>query len=403
MVSISPRPALQKFSSAGNIGSRINKVLGGIYLKNKGMTLLEIMIAVALISIAAACLLPAITYGFVTLAHSQTITQNMFDSQTLMEQQIELKQDLAPTDVNTTQTITVFGTPVKGHVINVTSLGADLHIFLPKRPLVNNVPILLAPSTTSVRKNTANVSPQPKIIDALDNTLDIFTTDVYITTATQQYFLMNTFRWYVSDEMDSPVTPSGMTKDYFAIKEWNEAKSLLSYAQSNSLSFIPNIKIDYNKFSIKELTDNLSLSQKDIITRFGNRYVRYGVTPYSVIGRVGKEELSAPIYLSAPRIVIVSATYSKNVVTVKFSDNITPTVSLSQIVMNESLGVPTNAYRSATDSKSLVIELDHIINPVQALNNNKINTGAVESATYGAISIWSGNVPGGSFTIVPAP
>ena len=374
-------------------------------MKNKGMTLLEIMIALALLSIATACLLPAITYGFVTLVNSQTITQSIFDAQTQMEQQISLKQDVEPTDVNTTQTITVFGTSVKGHVINISASGADLNVFQPKRPVSLTVPILLAPPVTNVRKNAVNVSPQPKIISALDSTLDVFASDVLITTATQQYFLMNTFRWYISDEMDSTTTPSTLTKDYFAIKEWNEAKPLLSYAQSNNLNFIPNIKIDYNKFSIQELATNLSLSQTDIINRFGNRYVRYGVTPYSVIGRIGKEELSTPIYLSAPRITIVSAAFVKgaNKVMIKFAENITSAVTISQIILNDALGAPSNAYQSPTDSKTLVLEFDHNINHSKAVDNNRINTGAVTSATYGAISIWVNNISGGPFTIAPAP
>lgn len=372
---------------------------------NKGMTLLEIMIAVALLSLAAACFLPAITYGFVSLVNSQKITQNAFDAQTLMEQQIELKQDTDPTDVNTTRTITVFGTAVKGHVLRILSNGSDLNVFLPKRPLSISVPVILAPSVTNVRKSLINVSPQPRIIDALDNTLDIFASDVYITTATQQYFLLNTFRWYVSEEMDSTVTPSNFTKDYIATKEWNEAKALLSYAQSNNLSFIPNIKIDYNRFSTKELTDNLALSQTDLITRFGNRYVRYGVTPYSVIGRIGKEELSVPIYLSAPRINIASATFVKgsSQITVKFADTISATVTISQILLNPALGTPVSATRSASDTKSLVIVLDQPITQTVSVSGNRINTGGVASATYGAISVWSGNVPGGSFTITPLP
>ena len=372
---------------------------------NKGMTLLEIMIAVALLSLVAASFLPAITYGFVSLVHSQQITQNAYDAQTLMEQQIQLMQDVTPTDVNTTDTITVFGTAVKGHELRILANGSDINVFLPKRPLSINVPVILAPSTTNVRKNLINQNPQPKIIDALDATLDIFASDVYITTATQQYFLLNTFRWYVSEEMDSTVTPSGFTKDYIAIKEWNEARTLLSFAQSNNLSFIPNIKIDYNRFSTKELTDSLGLSQADLITRFGNRYVRYGVTPYSVIGRIGKEELSVPIYLSAPRIVITGATFvkAKNQILVKFAEPIAANVDISQIYMNPTLGAPFSAARSATDTKALLLDFDHPINQSQSLGNNRINIGGVASATYGLINVWSGNLPGGVFTVVPAP
>ncbi len=372
---------------------------------NRGMTLLEIMIAVALLSLVAASLLPAITFGFVSLVRSRQITQNAYDAQTLMEQQIQLKQDVTPTDADTTGTITVFGVAIKGHTLRIQENGSDINVFLPKRPLSINVPVILAPSTTNVRKNLINVSPQPKTIDALDATLDIFASDVYITTATQQYFLLNTFRWYISEEMNSTVTPSGFTKDYIAIKEWNEARPLLSFAQSNNLSFIPNIKIDYNRFSNKELTDSLGLSQADLITRFGNRYVRYGVTPYSVIGRIGKEELSIPIYLSAPRIVITGATFvkGKNQIVVKFAEPITADVDISQIYMNDTLGAPVSAVRSATDNNALLLEFDHPINQSKSLGNNRINIGGVASSTYGLINVWSGNVPGGVFTVVPAP
>ncbi len=371
-------------------------------MRKRGLTLLEIIIAVALLSLIAVSFLPAISFGLVNLVKSESFIQDTFDTQKLMELEIQSKQLLVPTGATTSTTLTVFDTQVKGHVIKMINRSMEINVFLPQKTLSLAVPIIQSPPVTLVRKNLINLTTQPISIDTLDNTLNIFANDVTITNDSKSVFLMNAYRWYISAEMDSLVIPSNNTKDYFAIKEWNEAKKLLPYSLSDGLKFIPNIKDNYSKFSTKELTDNLSLVQNDLIVRFGNRFIRYGVTPYSIIGRIGKEELSTPIYLTAPRINVISAKFVSglNRVAITFDSNIGSTVDITKIILNENIGIPSNGYRS-NDKKVLILEYTPSINQTVIFPNNMIGIGGVSSETFGNITIWANNVPSGEFSITP--
>lgn len=143
----------------------------------------------------------------------------------------------------------------------------------------------------------------------------------------------------------------------------------------------------------------LSLTSEDWINQFGNRYNTYGVTPYSVAGRIGKEELSNKIYVKAPRIEIVNAYFTSHDrrVEVLFNAPIGSSFDTALMKFNGSLGNVVSATRSATDSKVLILEFDKDLVKDVAVPGNEMTKGAVTSETYGKISIWSEGKPDGKF------
>lgn len=371
--------------------------------RKRGFTLVEVLVAMVLMVIVASVFIPSMTFGFRNLIDSAEFTQDTFDYQQKIENLIEEKQKLAPTDPASTQTIRVFGKDVTGHIIRVNDkTSSDVTVFVPKNSVLFEVPIISAAPVIKVYNGATVVTP-PSPLDMTDATLRMNVDDPVITTATKDSFLMYVYRWYLSSEMDESTPAPTTTKDYIAIKEWNEAKAGLTFAASNKLSFIPNIEANYNSLKMSDLMSGLSLTSEEWINQFGNRYVVYGVTPYSVAGRIGKEELSNKIYVKAPRIEIVSARFTTDDrrVDVLFNAPIGTSIDAALMKLNGSLGNIVSATRSATDSKVLILEFDKDLNKDVAVPGNEMTKGAVASEAYGKISIWSEGKPDGKFTIQP--
>lgn len=58
-------------------------------MKKKGFTLIEIIIAIALIGIIAVAFIPFMTFSYTKLVHSEKFTQDMFNDQAIVENQID--------------------------------------------------------------------------------------------------------------------------------------------------------------------------------------------------------------------------------------------------------------------------------------------------------------------------
>ena len=370
----------------------------------KGFTLIEVILSITLIGLIAISFLPTITFGYRSIIDSEQFTRTTFEYQKLVEDEIEIKQGSEVKDPLPWGTIRVFGTDVKGHIILMNSdTSGEINVFVPQRLLTYVTPEIKSPPIIKVEKNNILLSQQPIVINLLDETYGFYVNEIEITAATKSEFLMNVYRWYLSEEMSEEKIPTNTPKDYTVIKEWNEAKKQIPYVDSQSLNFIPNIKDKYNRLYIKEVKDKLSLAVEDIINRFGNRYIRYGVTPYSIAGRIGKEELSNYIYFEAPRIVIKNAAFivNENTFVVDFEDDITEEIDTMHITLNPELGEPVRVYRDSVNHKRLIFEFDHDINQSIPLDENAFHRGSVKSALYGAISIWSEDDPNGNFIIYP--
>lgn len=371
--------------------------------KYKGITLVEIILAIVLMGIIVTGFLPSLSFSYRHLRQSQVFTQEVYDYQEKIEQLIEQKKREEPTDPLTTKTVSIFGKQIKGHLIRVNdSASSDMTVFVAKESIPNIVPVISTAPEIKVYNGGLLLSPSSPI-DMTNASLTMTSIDPLITNETKSSFLMYVYRWYLSDEMESSIAAPTNTKEYTAIKEWNEAKAELTFAQSNNLSFIPNIKTDYNKLNISSLKTELSLSEEAWINQFGNRYVMYGVTPYSNSGRIGKELLSNKIYLEAPKLVIESAKFTsdKRVIEITFNSEIKTDILTDKLMMNSSLGVLTSAVRSNLDHKVMIVTFDRDLPTNTVVTDNQIQRGGVSHLTYGYISIWGSGQPEGRFTIQP--
>jgi len=146
----------------------------------------------------------------------------------------------------------------------------------------------------------------------------------------------------------------------------------------------------------------LSLSDEDFINTFGNRYIRYGVTPFSLRGVIGKEEISNAVYVSGPRIELLHAVFEGgDRIVLTFKEDITETIDTGNIKLNESIGAPSAVYRDDADYKRLIMEFDSL-DTSDEIPGNKLMRGAVLSRQHGRVSIWYNGVVEGEFTIYHA-
>lgn len=373
-------------------------------MKNRGFTLIEVIFSITLIGLITVTFLPMITFGLNNTIEAGKFTDILFDYQTKVENKIDDLRSVDPNSVNPDDTfsIQVFGQNVIGHdiIINDDSSG-EINMFLPMRNLNEIIPVIESPPVIDVRENNAKLTPTPEYIDLYDNNISLFVHEIDITSETDDNYLMSVYRWYMSPEMSNSQSPSDSTNDYFIVKEWNEAKKQLSFEDSSKLKFIPNIKDLYNTFKFQEVKEKLSFSdEEDFINTFGNRYIRYGVTPFSLRGRIGKEELSNIVYVKAPRINLLDAMFvGENKVVLTFQEDISESVVINNIRLNDSIEEAPLPYRDDLNHKRLILEFVNL-DTSHEIEGNVILRGAVQSKQYGKISIWHNNLLEGEFKIV---
>lgn len=383
-------------------------LIRGEFMKNRGFTLIEVIFSITLIGLIAVTFLPMITFGFNNTIETGKFTDILFEYQEKIENKIDDLRDIDPNSMapDDIKTLEIFGIYVIGHDISIDDdSSGEINMFLPKSIIEEIIPIIESPPVIDVRKNNVKETPTPEYIDLYDDSISLFVYEIDITSETEDDYLMSVYRWYMSTEMDKYQLPSDNTNEYFIVKEWNEAKKQLSYENSLNLKFIPNIKDLYNTMKFKEVKDKLNLSDEDFINTFGNRYIRYGVTPYSLRGRIGKEELSNKVYVKAPRIELLNAMFvGENKVVLSFKEDIKEDISneeidITNIRLNEFIGEPSLVYRDDLNHKRLIMEFDEL-DTSQEVEGNVILKGAVQSDQYGKISIWHNDSIEEEFTIV---
>jgi prepilin-type N-terminal cleavage/methylation domain-containing protein len=385
-------------------------------MKRSGYTLVEVILAIAIIGLIAASFLPLMTFSYTNLVGTEEITQNMFDDQQAVEERIDALRFTDPPDPGTNY-LEAFGVDVPVHIESInTSSSGQIMIYLPKQTEIPRIPVIESPPQLKVRVNDiANsvVSPQPDTFHIFDDDYNIFVEEVDITSATRDDFLMFVYRWYTTDEVSQLDAASDSTNDFIVIREWNEAKTPVSYGEALANGFIPNMKefMDpdtsdkelYNVLNYKTLEKAYSYNEEQMINAFGNRYVRYGVTPYSIAGRIGKEELSDPVYVEAPRLEIVSAEFDEvdNIVVLTFNMELEDTFSPSSFGLNDTLGEPAVIARDEDDHTRLILEFTDTLDKSTQIEGNVLSRGAVASKDFGAISIWYEGYPNAEFPITP--
>lgn len=377
-----------------------------------GFTLVEIIVSIAIFGIIAAIFIPAMAFTFRHLVDSEKFVIDSYASQQDVEKILEQKRS-EPTGVGS-QTIQVFGVSVTGHLIteNISGHG-QITVFQPPETTPYDVPEIIAnghAGNPDVLMTVVGTSPTPAEINMFDGSGNLNPAVFYVDYRKYKVddpliHLMSVYKWFVSSEQN--ITSIATLDNYAVIKEWNAARGLVSYAESETLHITPNnqtdttLGTDYERFKFSEVVTGLSLSNEALINRFGNRYLYYSVTPYAISGRIGKEDLSNAVYIRAPRIEIDRAYFGTNnkQVEVVFKSNISQTMNKDLIQTNASLGNLVSATRSTTDSKIMILEFENPISSTSSISGNELIKGAIASETYGYISIWSNDHPKGTFTI----
>lgn len=381
-------------------------------MSNKGYSLVEIILSVALIGLIAIALLPLISYSYTYLIKSEQFTRDMFNDQELVEKKIDELRFEDPLWPNS-NIVSIFGVDIAVHEINEnTSNSGEIHVFLPKQTSVPPIPVIQSPPQIVVRNaSDGSITPQPTWIELLNDPRSFFVNEVSITTDTRNEYLMSVYRWYITDEVGESYTPSTTSKDYLIVHEWNEARMILPFKTALENNFVPNFKeyvdpstnrtITYNRLNFQALASLGDLTTESLINRYGNRHVVYGVTPYSLAGRMGQERLSNPIYIRAPRIMIESAIIDKenNAIIIEFNLEMEEVISTDLIRLNPLLGNIRSAVRDNENHKRIILEFENTITVTQPIADSYLSRGSVVSKEYGAISIWHGNEPNGAFTI----
>lgn len=382
-------------------------------MKKKGFTLVEVIFSIALVGLIAVTFVPAMSNGFKFLKESDKFIVDSYEKQSDVEKLLEAKRNLVASGTGTTQ-LTVFGKNISGHVISVDVEGHGvINAFQPERTVTYDV-LEIVPrghiGNPDVILDVVSVSPRPTSINmfrvdgTVNSEIEFLVNENNFTVNEPTLHLLNIYRWFLSSEQ--PYNPLFQLDNFFVVKEWNPARGLVSYADSKALNVIPNIQNtpDYNRFKLSEVINAYTLTNEQLINLYGNRYLYYSVTPYSISGRIGKEELSNPIYIDAPKIEIDRAYFgaASNQVEILFKETIGTSFDQSLMVFNGALGTVSTISRSATNDKLMVVTFNAPIDGTTAVAGNTLKKGSVASNLYGKISIWKNNVISGDFSIDPA-
>ncbi len=379
-------------------------------MRRKGFTLVEIILAIALISLIAGIFIPAITFGFINLMDSEKYTREAYQYQQEVERLLELKRSEA-FDGTDEASFTVFGVSVTGHVVQqAIENHGNIYAVQPQRIYVFEELFIIPKGhagNPAVKLETVGISPTPITVNlfqsngAVNNTINLLADNRHFTVNNTSIFLVNVYKWYVTSV--TAYDPTFALDNYFVIKEWNAARKPITYSEALSLNTVPNIQNspDYNTLTFNEVKNGYVLSDTDLINTIGNRFIYYSVVPYATSGRIGKESLSNAIYISAPKIEISSArfTANENEVEITFVNDVGSSFFEQEMFFNATLGNIVGVTKHATDNRIVYITFDGDADRFVPLGGNKFSRGAVHDAVYGAIDIWSSNQPSGNFTI----
>lgn len=416
-------------------------------MDKKGFTLIEVILAISLIGLLAVSFLPAITFGYKNTVDSRKFTNTLYEDQANIEKEIDrIRSSLVAYSDGEGEPIEDIENPpeeisrkinnksISGYKISVsTDSSGEVNFFLPKKRVKKTPPVLKNAPKLVIKKNNVTNNPNPPVLDLLDTSYSFFVDKVDV--KNDDDYLMSVYRWYMSYETDESMGVSEELENYFIVKEWNEAKAQLRFKEAKEFNFIPNIKETYQENpKIKELYNLLSfdlvkrttydVNDDEAITKFintfGNRYLRYGVTPFSLAGYIGKEELSNLVYMKAPRIEIDYAEfvgddeihiYFKKEILInqspRYKHTKEPIIDLKQIELHEDIQLISIPERDEITSKKLILkyqteeginELNNFDTSVP-LEGNKLLRGSVADKDYGKISIWNGIEVEGEFVI----
>lgn len=252
-------------------------------MNKKGMTLIEILIAVFLIGVISIAFLPSITSAYVNIINSRKYTKEVFIAQEEIEEIMEKARNtngpVDPTEEGMANLAylekTIFGKVIHGYEITKQiSTRNNMKTFISEnRPDEYEVPI--AENVNIIARNASGI-----IEEVYASDLDLrFNGSNDIKSSTSHLLLDTLYKWYISKEGFDPVISVGIDETEYGTRypRWPDDYSLLP-----------------------SITRNLSGIDPDHLK---DRYLLFSVIPVARVGKYGSEVSSIPLWINGlPRI-----------------------------------------------------------------------------------------------------
>lgn len=247
-------------------------------MNRKGMTLIEIMIAIMLLGVIAVAFLPSISSAYVNMKDTIRFTEDAFETQENIEEKMEIARGIGgsfdPTDPNminiNPQDKVIFGKTISGYEIaEQISDRNKMYAFVSElRPDGYEVPI--AENVRNIAKNNGGIID---IVYSKDENLR-FNGENNITSETSHLLLDTIYKWYVSEEGFDPVISS----DIDEIEE------------GTRYPIWPGDYIEIPNQTTRNFKPTDSVNLKD-------RYLLFSVIPIAKVGKYGSEVYSQPLWI----------------------------------------------------------------------------------------------------------
>ena len=249
----------------------------GDEMNRKGMTLIEIIIAMFLLGVISIAFLPSISSSYSMMKDSRRFTVDSFATQQEMEKKMEEARNLDDTTVDFFTTKDIFGKKIGGYEITYP-LGNrnEIYAFIPdiKR---DDYPV---PIAINVKNEPKRGGENLEIPYALDSDLR-FCGSNDIDPSTSNLLLTTLYKWYVSNDSFDPIVPENNI---------DEIEIGTRY---------PRWPYDYTEIKNETKKDLRGID----FSEFKDRHIVFSVIPVAKSGKYGKEVSSNPIYLSGlPRL-----------------------------------------------------------------------------------------------------
>jgi len=259
--------------------------------KNKGFTLVEIIISIAILTIISSFFLVLMANHYSIFNKTKAITEDVFLTQREIEEEIDLvKQEIQ--DINNGETPSNPRTVNKQSIFDSDLGGIEVSYYEVEKSLNSKIYFTLV--------STIKPEPLEKIkLDSIDSKLKHNDNDVEYGYTTSDFsiigefnnlelykydHLLNQVEWYVSNEKFNMPMPKSESLDMFDPDSY----------------YFPVFPRDY-KLIDNETIDKFGLSTNiifDKLTEFGGRNIVFTVTPAARSGKLGEQMVSDPIFVS---------------------------------------------------------------------------------------------------------
>lgn len=249
----------------------------------KGMTLIEVIVAIFLIGLIASSFLPSIMSSFAIMKKGKELTVNVFKTQQNIELSMEeIRDEVDEKLVDPTKTdprdvpITVFGKTIKGTTIKepiVNGTGYIYTLIANGHVVEENLPVV---SSIKLDQSVPNKIEKPKYVQGANANIKL---EGNHDMASMSNYFTDLKKWYVSNDGFDGFIPETVSDE------------------SNWGTRYPSWPNDYT--IIKNIDSNILTMDSKYI----GKHIVYSVIPVSKTGRYGLEKGSNPIYVNGPPIL----------------------------------------------------------------------------------------------------